>query len=553
MPAIGRVVRDGAARGRRPLLRVARHEGLRRGVRAGRARDEAHRLPSPSRARCSARGRTSPRRSSRSSASAPGVPPGVKRVVEGAFAHRRKTLANSLALAGVASRERRRPRARGDRPRPGRPRRGARRRPSSSRSRTRCRDHARRAREDQPRARRRRARRRRATTRWRPCSSGIDLVRHDLARAGRRARRRGLRRGHDRPARAREPRGGGRRRAALARADREADPGRRRPRRRQLRRRDGAPARERDARRAASAAASFTRSRGSLGADVPFFLEPGPQLGTGDGSTLAAARGCRRTTPCCSLLPHGAREGVDRPPSTAASRRAPASTERRARVLDDRRGRAPSRATSPRFRRTTSPPRRSRPSCVAAAPSAPTSAAPARPSTASSPTDAAAAARRGRRRPPSAGPGSPSLPGSVFSDGDSGAVSGPGGFLAERRLRIALGVAVVEGVLVVVGRDPGVGGLRRRRSARSAYWCHVGRNVRLADGAPGAAGSSPRRRSSCCSFRCSSSSSRRVAYVALAILAVAALFFLFTERERKTPGSRADAIRFARRRRLRLR
>jgi 16S rRNA (adenine1518-N6/adenine1519-N6)-dimethyltransferase len=35
---------------------------------------------------------------------APGVPPGVKRVVEGAFAHRRKTLANSLALAGVASR-----------------------------------------------------------------------------------------------------------------------------------------------------------------------------------------------------------------------------------------------------------------------------------------------------------------------------------------------------------------------------------------------------------------------------------------------------------------
>ena len=36
---------------------------------------------------------------------APGVPAGVKRVVEGAFAHRRKTLANSLSLAGVASRE----------------------------------------------------------------------------------------------------------------------------------------------------------------------------------------------------------------------------------------------------------------------------------------------------------------------------------------------------------------------------------------------------------------------------------------------------------------
>jgi 16S rRNA (adenine1518-N6/adenine1519-N6)-dimethyltransferase len=36
---------------------------------------------------------------------APGVPAGVKRIVEGAFAHRRKTLANSLAYAGVASRE----------------------------------------------------------------------------------------------------------------------------------------------------------------------------------------------------------------------------------------------------------------------------------------------------------------------------------------------------------------------------------------------------------------------------------------------------------------
>jgi 16S rRNA (adenine1518-N6/adenine1519-N6)-dimethyltransferase len=36
---------------------------------------------------------------------APGVPEGVKPVVEGAFAHRRKTLANSLALTGRATRE----------------------------------------------------------------------------------------------------------------------------------------------------------------------------------------------------------------------------------------------------------------------------------------------------------------------------------------------------------------------------------------------------------------------------------------------------------------
>jgi len=36
---------------------------------------------------------------------APGVSPDVKRVVEASFAHRRKMLANSLALAGVAARE----------------------------------------------------------------------------------------------------------------------------------------------------------------------------------------------------------------------------------------------------------------------------------------------------------------------------------------------------------------------------------------------------------------------------------------------------------------
>jgi len=35
----------------------------------------------------------------------PRIPEGVKRVVVGAFAHRRKTLANSLSLAGLASRE----------------------------------------------------------------------------------------------------------------------------------------------------------------------------------------------------------------------------------------------------------------------------------------------------------------------------------------------------------------------------------------------------------------------------------------------------------------
>src|SRR5205085_12518855 len=37
---------------------------------------------------------------------APGAPPRVKRTVEAAFAHRRKTLANALSLSGIATRER---------------------------------------------------------------------------------------------------------------------------------------------------------------------------------------------------------------------------------------------------------------------------------------------------------------------------------------------------------------------------------------------------------------------------------------------------------------
>jgi 16S rRNA (adenine1518-N6/adenine1519-N6)-dimethyltransferase len=35
----------------------------------------------------------------------PGAPPALKRIITAAFSHRRKTLANSLALAGIASRE----------------------------------------------------------------------------------------------------------------------------------------------------------------------------------------------------------------------------------------------------------------------------------------------------------------------------------------------------------------------------------------------------------------------------------------------------------------
>ena len=100
------LVRDGAARGRRPLLRQARRRRRTAPSRCSSARDRAHRASTRSRARCSGRGRTSTPRSSRSAAPAPGATPEVKRVVEAAFAHRRKTLANSLSLAGLASRER---------------------------------------------------------------------------------------------------------------------------------------------------------------------------------------------------------------------------------------------------------------------------------------------------------------------------------------------------------------------------------------------------------------------------------------------------------------
>ena len=65
------VVRDGAARGRRPVLRVSENEGLRRGLRPRPARGRADRASTRCRARCSARGRTSSPRSSRSAASRP--------------------------------------------------------------------------------------------------------------------------------------------------------------------------------------------------------------------------------------------------------------------------------------------------------------------------------------------------------------------------------------------------------------------------------------------------------------------------------------------------
>ena len=312
----------------------------------------------------------------------------VKRSSTAAFAHRRKTLPNSLALAGLALARARGRGARGDRPRPERPRRGAR---TAG---------VRRARGGAP------VRRAPAPAKINlalvvgPPRAGRQARGRDRAPAGRPRRPRrsssprptlsvdGVRRRHARPlgARRRSPR----RPASQPRwhgRDHEADPGRGRSRRRQLRRRDRAPARERDARPSRSPPSACTRSPARLGADVPFFLAPGPQLGEGDGTRPRRRSSCRRTTAVLLLLPHGAAKQ-----STAAvyrrlrrtRRRRRATSERRAALLERARARSGGRATSPRCRPTTSPPRRWPTSCARSAPSAPTSPAPARPSTGSS-------------------------------------------------------------------------------------------------------------------------------------------------------------------------
>ena len=185
----------------------------------------------------------------------------VKRLVDAAFAHRRKRLANSLELAGVATRDEAAEALRGDRPRAGRARRGARA-----------------ARVRRPRGRAGRVNRAPATAKLNlalvvgplrddgrhevvTVLQRIDLADRVAIEPAAGASRRGLRRRHARPPRARAPRRGCGRRAALARADLEAHPGRRRPRRRQLRRRDRAEARQRDPARAAPARAP-ARARG---------------------------------------------------------------------------------------------------------------------------------------------------------------------------------------------------------------------------------------------------------------------------------------------------
>ena len=107
--------------------------------------------------------------------------------------------------------------------------------------------------------------------------------------------------------------------------------------------------------------------------------------------------------------------------------------------------------------------------------------------------------------------------------------SGPGSFLAARRLRISLGIAVVEGLLVVVNVIPEWAVFVLAVAAVVYWWCRA------------ATTSSATVRQASWIFAASQVFLvlvplffiffKTVAYVALAVLAIVALVFLFTERE----------------------
>ena len=110
--------------------------------------------------------------------------------------------------------------------------------------------------------------------------------------------------------------------------------------------------------------------------------------------------------------------------------------------------------------------------------------------------------------------------------------SGSGSFLASRRLRISLGIAVVEGLLVVANVIPEWAVFVVAIGA-GVYWWMSGRNA-----------SSPMVRQGSWILAASQVFLvlvplffiffKTVAYVVLAILAIVALVFLFTEREHGT-------------------
>ena len=325
-----------------------------------------------------------------------------------------------------------------------------------------------------------------ASTRSRPSCSASTSATGSRSSRRRRARRRRLRRRHDRPARARGARRRRRSRApAGVRTSRSAS---RSPRASAA----AAPTRRR--RCGSRTSRSSSRSRASACTSSPrrsaptsrSSSQPGPQLGTGDGTDARAARpaaGLRGAAPPAArreqALDRRGLRGLRPARGRASTSAAAALLERLAAV--------PRPPTSRRCRRTTSPRRRSPPSCARSVPSAPTSAAPARPSTALSTTGRAAAARLPPLGP-SGGPGSRHQRGTfdAMGAGDPArrATLEAGRWLRDHRYRLTLWIAAVEGLLVFVHVIP-----RRvmcSRSSRSASGGRSARNrSRCATSAPG--------------------------------------------------------------------
>ncbi len=111
-------------------------------------------------------------------------------------------------------------------------------------------------------------------------------------------------------------------------------------------------------------------------------------------------------------------------------------------------------------------------------------------------------------------------------------MSRPGGYLSERRLRLSLSIAVVEGLLVIINVIPRWA-VFIVAIAAVGYWAMYGRNSE-----------STMVRQGSWIFAASQVFVilvplllfffKTVAYVALVVLAIAALIFLFTEREHHT-------------------
>jgi 4-diphosphocytidyl-2-C-methyl-D-erythritol kinase len=261
-----------------------------------------------------------------------------------------------------------------------------------------------------------------------------------------------------------------------------------------------------------------------LGADMPFFLTPGPQLGTGDGSTLEPLDLAADHT-VVLLLPHGAAKE-----STAAvyaafdeSGVADGFTERRAQLLaaletKDLAAMPPNDLTSSPLATDLKALGAFRADVSGAGPTV----YGLFDDTAAAAAAAAALADRGRVwtvRPVASEPN---------------IVKAPGQYLRAHRLRLSLWVAVVEGLLVLVHLMPHLV-LYALAAVALAFWFGAARNYKSAMA-----------RQAAWVFAASQALAVLVPivwgitkfFVAIALvvaIAIAALYFLFTEREKAEP------------------